>query len=386
MTTTLTALSGAALAACVQGGNFDLQGGCIGIWDSSISQVFDLFTGTSPNGDVKLEYDAGLGQINFYIRGSLFLSTALLGTNPLAPAFQNIRPGDELEFRAWYLAGLLGTFSAGIRFAVNGVFGYDTIGTAVGPGLSALTTMSTQQSTSYTARTQLTGTTQINPYAEGALLGDSIVAPRGNLPSLASIVARSLSSKPPILSIAKGGATILDQLTAWQNTLFNRSRTEALWTVMQCGINDIGNGRTPQQILTDYQTYSNEIEAMCPFGVINILSKILPARVYLNGISSTLYPIWDVVNTLTKRNDGTLACVDVATLLTGFTDLVSAHVDELRNGEFDLQTFLSEFETAYTFTPSDGLHPNYLSPIGTTGGREINAAAIVATLHANGIA
>lgn len=284
-----TELAAAERLACITSGVLDITG-TFTAGSPTGTGDFYIIDAESPDGALRLQYDARNHQIHLIVRGVTVLSTLSVGANPAAGTMQNWTVGDRVDWRVWYSpAG--GARSMGIRWAVNGVCGNDTTGTGSGAALAALTSakvLITAAGTWSATSTILTGPTSANVAARGVFLGDSIVTPRATHPALPTF----FGATGAVACLAQGGATSNNQLTTWMGSR-HRGDAGVVWAVIQIGINDLGvDLDTPAQALADIQALVSDIRTNNPTVKI-VICPIAPCRFWLG---ETRYPSWQAIN------------------------------------------------------------------------------------------
>lgn len=173
---------------------------------------------------------------------------------------------------------------------------------------------------------------------KGILIGDSIVSNMyvdgGGTPLLAG--------GNTVTKLAVAGHTIQDQYAVW---LASAARGDASynWIYYQCGINNIlHNDQSEATIRSAYQTFIADIKAQNP-GAVLWVSKMMPAKGYLDAINGTRYPLWQAVN---------------ADYLADYPSNYRTEVsDQLNDGADSLQAIYQSGD--------GGLHPNHNANVAT---------------------
>lgn len=312
-------LTGAAAAAPFSGGRFDLRGVWIPNTGSSTTPDTDLFVATTPDGELRLSFDAALDRFRAFVRGVNVLNTAQ-GTS-FETTFQNWLANDQIEWRFWYYPDRTTTGGYGLRIAVNGCGGRDTVGIPSGAALNPATSLTIQgRVESWGALThgsltdELSDETATTPACWGVLIGDSIVAPRLTDPAIGTLILddRARRKGLRIYSQAIGGARLAtgngNQTGRWDSGP-NTGKARSKWTYIQCGVNDIAADATGDQVIDWLRALTGKIRRANPFSEI-LLGTILPARSY-SGMGAARWAQASAVNAaiLARRIDCT-AVVD----------------------------------------------------------------------------
>jgi hypothetical protein len=324
---------------------------------------FSLFDMATPDGEISLRFDATNFRLNLTVRGSVVLSTAdLTGVIP-GPCFQPFVAGDTIDWRIWYdPAG--GARSMGIRFFVNRCGGYDEVGVASGSALAAATSGSALSSFTTAgswgpAPSYILASRAANVVGTVCILGDSITAVAKNSVGWDGVAmgGRCGWSTQVCVSLARPGAKLTDQLTAWQASTM-RGNAACIAVIYQLGHNDINAGDSAATCTTNNQAIRDDVAANNPAAKI-IVSKLTPSA---SIWSAAQLVIW---NTYQDNINGT-----GGTPITGVHARATAHVATMG----DTNKILRERSETNDYT-----HPNFW-------GRSLNARSIGAAYDTTGLA
>lgn len=293
---------------------------------SAASTDVDVISLTTPDGALRVTFEASTRRWRCYLRGVNVLNTATIASNPTEPTFQNWLAGDQIELRFWYRTTYKQTRGYGLRGCVNGCGGGDTIGTPSGSALQAATSGTIQgrihadgSLSAGTIDDALSGSTLVNRACDVVILGDSICAPRIDDPAVGTLIAtnHALRSGRRIYSQAQGGAKVDGsggQTEKWQAGP-NRGAKRAKAIVIQCGVNNVAQDQTSTQVIAALIALVQDIRAHNPWATI-FLCTLTPARGYLSAprlaefnalntaIRAGAIPADEIVDTFTPLADG----------------------------------------------------------------------------------
>lgn len=350
---TLTAIERAALAS---GSGFDISGTAIMGQSALSGGGLYFFQGSSAAGETHLKLDFTNGQLVLTSEGSALATTTGLSSTPAAPTYQNFVYGDRFDWRIWDLRTGAAR-SAGIRVAVNGCCGVDTVVTHAGSAFTTLTSavaLGNSSTTWQPTNSLLSGSLAANITPRGVILGDSICAPRSTTCAIGARLG-GLGATGPIVSLAQAGARADQQLTTWQNS-HCRGNASVVWVYIQVGVNDIVQGASAATTLGRIQSLVNDIAANNPTAAI-FVGTMTPARFYM---TTAVYAVWTAVNTGILGGGGTP--------ITGITAAVNTTTN-LTDGNDNL---------LYYDTAIDPLHTSEL-------GRYQNALSVASALTTAGV-
>lgn len=333
------------------GGALDFEGQLTLSADvTAINTTGYLFAAHTRDGELSLRYlyNAANPKFVLRVRGVDVLETDPNPSQSIGGASVYMaRTGDVIRFRAWYRPGG-GTRSMGIRVDVNGACGYDVTGTASGAALAdatvtigfhpTLTTAATYPYSSAWAPFTPPGGIAADWPAIGVFIGDSITQPSLTAIGYAPLVltAANIVADKRVFTLARSGALIANQLTAWQACV-HRGKSYLRFVFIQCGTNDLIT-RSAAQIRTDLQALVDDINTSTPDAVI-VMNALPPCKGYAPLADAGQQTKWAAVNT---------SIAGGASPITGVDDRISA------NPTFDDGSgFL---KPAYDY--GDGLHIN----------------------------
>jgi hypothetical protein len=340
-------LTAAELAAVVSAGVLDWSG--TATLDTTCGTAgFYVADGLSADGPLQLWYDQANQQLKVIERGVVTLTTTALNLNPASPTFQNWSKPARFDWRLWDDTSDGTGRARGLRVAVNGCAGGDTVSATSGAPLAALTqarVLARAGGAWAPMSSILAGSKSANVAARGVILCDSIGAPRGLLPAIGTF----FNTIGVVASLAQGGATVAAQTATWQASRY-RGDLGVLYVVGQLSINDLAAGTAPATILANLQTLATDVKTNNPWSKF-ILAYPLPARFYLQGLSGTYYGNWQ-------------------TVVAGIPGLANVDrvVDTTSLGDGN-NTLLYQIDSLHT----------------TDRGRELNAALLVAGVVAEGV-
>jgi len=190
-------------------------------------------------------------------------------------------------------------------------------------------------------------------------LGDSTVAAYGGGTAIMDLIDSTRTK----VSLAVPGHTIAQQLTVWNGTSIVQE--DVAWVIVQIGLNDLNPGETAATALGRLQSLVNAIRARIGSRRL-LISQMIPCRqrlINLHGAENgpVAYHKWLDMNAAIAGAG--------ANAITGVDGRITAHVPLMNDGSGNLR---AEYDTG------DGIHPN-------TAGRQVNATAWEAALHAAGV-
>ncbi len=305
-----------------------------------------FFQGLNADGLFGLWLDAPNRALKLYARNIVQLTTPALTTDPAGGTFGNYIPGDIGDYSVWFDPVTGGARSMGIRWGVNGAFGFDTTGAALGAAYNALTSAYARGSTPtlwQPTSARATGPTSADVDAIGVVLGDSIMACyRADVPGTASRLL--CSPGVAIATLAQPGGDAAEQLLTWQGSRY-RGDSNVRWLLVQVGNVDIGTPVAAAVVLARIQAIVDDALANNP-GIQVFVCTLTPWRFQMTG---TMYTEWLAVNV--GINGGGATPITGATIISGATAAMGDGNDNL----------------LYRYLSTDSTHP-------PTVGRQVNAA------------
>jgi lysophospholipase L1-like esterase len=284
---------------------------------------------------------------------------------------QRAQAGQFVTVRAWWDAG---NNTRGIMQAVNGVYAYETTGTASAqvvatPTTGYLNSLSggspnadiTQVALAVHSRTS----SRVQSF-QGCVLGDSTIASYDvvsgvPVPSLlrAAIDSRNVAIK----CLAIGGATIAQQETNW--TAFT-GKADLRWVFIEVGLNDIDPAVSTATSIALIQSLVNAVNSAKPADCKVYIATMTPC--YQRMI--TRYGAGTPANnSLAKWNAMNDAIMNLGgSPITGVDGRINAHTIAMDDG-------VGNLDAAYD--GGDGIHPN-------NAGRQVIANAWIPQLEAGG--